>query len=452
MKKRTKLIIIIAVTAAVLAAAVTAFILVKNNKTPAPEPEKEEIKVKEQVTAEIMTDVLSAKDFFENLPEDKELQIKYSFDGQDVVFSEKYDKTGYFKVTLTDGETEYDSILCVKDTTPPVLVTKDLEIETETDFQEYILVESCTDNSGKDCTYSIKDAPDFSKPGEYNIILVATDESGNSTEAPVKITVKPREETPAEETPAETEKPSSGSASKPSAGSASKPSSGTASSNKPSSGTTSNKPSSGSSSSGTSSGKATFVKHDKETVTEETKYNYGMKVVTTTETKFDLYSDGSRRNVKKLVSKQNDYSGFSATTADMLPEAVQNMKTYSSEVNTVLDGTNRLRAETGANPLQLDETLTKAAMLRAVEMAYSGCFSHTRPDGRYFSFVLLDLGYSMIGCGENIAMGQTTAEKAVKSWKNSKGHYENIIYPNYTKTGVGVIKVAGGWWWVQLFA
>lgn len=447
MKKRTKLIIIIAVTAAVLAAAVTAFILVKNNKTPATEPEKEEIKVKEQVTAEIMTDVLSAKDFFENLPEDKELQIKYSFDGQDVVFSEKYDKTGYFKVILTDGETEYDSILCVKDTTPPVLVTKDLEIETETDFQEYILVESCTDNSGKDCTYSIKDSPDFSKPGEYNVILVATDESGNSTEAPVKITVKQREETSAEETPAETEKPASGSASKPSAGSASKPSSGTASSNKPSSGTTSNKPSSGS-----SSGKATFVKYDVETVTEETKYNYGMKVVTTTRTEFDLYSDGSRKNVKKLVSNQNDYSGFKATAAEMLPEAVRNAKTYSSEVKAVLDGTNKIRSENGAAALQLDENLTKAAMLRAVEMAYSGCFSHTRPDGRYFSFVLLDLGYSMIGCGENIAMGQTTAEKAVKSWQNSKGHYENIIYPNYTKTGVGAIKVAGGWWWVQLFA
>ncbi len=441
MKKSTKLIIIIAITAAVLAAAVTAFILVKNNKTPVPAPVKEEIKVKEQVSAEIMSDLFSARDFFEKFPEEREPQIKYSFDGKEVVFSEKYDRTGYFKVILTDGETEYDSILCVKDTTPPELETKDLEIGTETDFEPGVLVGSCTDNSGKDCTFSIKESPDFSKPGEYEVTLVATDESGNSTEKPVKITVKenaPTEETP---TPAET-KPSSGTSA------AAKPSTGT-SSNKPSSGSsTAGKPSSGSS----SSGKATFVKHDKETVTEETKYNYGMKVVTTTETKFDLYSDGSRRNVKKLVSKQNDYSGFSATTADMLPEAVQNMKTYSSEVNTVLDGTNRLRAETGANPLQLDETLTKAAMLRAVEMAYSGCFSHTRPDGRYFSFVLLDLGYSMIGCGENIAMGQTTAEKAVKSWQNSKGHYENIIYPNYTKTGVGVIKVAGGWWWVQLFA
>ena len=403
MKKSTRLIIIIAITAAVLAAAVTAFILVKNNKTPVPAPVKEEIKVKEQVSAEIMSDIFSARDFFEKFPEEREPQIKYSFDGQDVVFSEKYDKTGYFKVTLTDGETEYDSILCVKDTTPPELETKDLEIGTETDFEPGVLVGSCTDNSGKDCAFSIKESPDFSKPGEYEVTLVATDESGNSTEKPVKITVK--ENSPTEETPSPAE---------------TKPSSGTSAAAKPSTGTSSNKPSSGSSTAGKpSSGKATFVKHDKETVTEETKYNYGMKVV---------------------------------TTADMLPEAVQNMKTYSSEVNTVLDGTNRLRAEKGASPLQLDETLTKAAMLRAVEMAYSGCFSHTRPDGRDFSFVLLDLGYSMIGCGENIAMGQTTAEKAVKSWKNSKGHYENIIYPNYTKTGVGVIKVAGCWWWVQLFA
>ena len=46
--------------------------------------------------------------------------------------------------------------------------------------------------------------------GDTKVVAVATDENGNSTEAPVKITVKPREETPAEETPAEREKPSSG--------------------------------------------------------------------------------------------------------------------------------------------------------------------------------------------------------------------------------------------------
>ena len=61
MKKSTRLIIIIAITAAVLAAAVTAFILVKNNKTPDPTPVKEEIKVKEQVTAEIMSDLFFGK-------------------------------------------------------------------------------------------------------------------------------------------------------------------------------------------------------------------------------------------------------------------------------------------------------------------------------------------------------------------------------------------------------
>ena len=395
-----------------------------------------------------MTDVLSAKDFFENPPENSELQIKYSFDGQDVVFSEKYDKTGYFKVTLTDGEKEYNSILCVKDTTPPVLVTKDLEIETKTDFNESLLVESCTDNSGKGCVFSIKDAPDFSKPGEYNVILVATDESGNSTEAPVKITVKQKEETSAE-TPAETEKPSSGSTSKPSSGSTSKPSSGTTSSNKPSSGSSS---SSGSASSGSSAGKATFVKHDVEIITEETKYNYGMKVVTTTRTEFDLYSDGSRKNVKKLVSNQNDYSGFKATAAEMLPEAVRNAKTYSAEVKAVLDGTNKIRSENGAAALQLDENLTKAAMLRAVEMAYSGTFFHTRPDGSSFETVFRDIGYtSYWTCGENIALGESTAAGVVADWKNSKGHFSNMINKDFTKLGVGVIKVANGWWWVQLF-
>lgn len=176
-----------------------------------------------------------------------------------------------------------------------------------------------------------------------------------------------------------------------------------------------------------------------------------MKVITTTRTEFDLYSDGSRKNVKTFVSNQNDYSGFKATAAEMLPEAVRNAKTYSAEVKAVLDGTNKIRSENGAAALQLDENLTKAAMLRAVEMAYSGTFSHTRPDGTSCFSVFDTFGIEFGFCGENIAQGFTSASSVVNGWKNSEGHFSNMISKNFTKLGVGVIKVANGWWWVQLF-
>ena len=99
----------------------------------------------------------------------------------------------------------------------------------------------------------------------------------------------------------------------------------------------------------------------------------------------------------------------------------------------------------------LDETLTKAAMVRAVEMAYANKFSHKRPDGNMCYYIMRDFGQDIYGVGENIAMGQRNAKEVSYAWKGSQGHYENMISSSFTRIGIGVIKFYGTYYWVQLF-
>mgnify|MGYP000863553522 FL=1 len=135
----------------------------------------------------------------------------------------------------------------------------------------------------------------------------------------------------------------------------------------------------------------------------------------------------------------------------MLSEAIENMSIYKNEVVDVVKYTNEFRAEAGVDALKLDETLTKAAMVRAIEMAYSDKFSHERPDGNMCYYIMRDFGQDIYGVGENIASRQRNAKEVSYAWKGSQGHYENMISSSFTRIGVGVIKFYGTYYWVQLF-
>ncbi len=119
----------------------------------------------------------------------------------------------------------------------------------------------------------------------------------------------------------------------------------------------------------------------------------------------------------------------------------------------VLNLVNQLRAEVGVVPLSLDSTLCQAANTRAVEISQDNCFSHTRPNGTSCFTVLDDYGISYMATGENIAAGYATPADVVAGWKNSEGHYANMINASYTKLGVGFYNSGNGYGthWTQLF-
>lgn len=96
---------------------------------------------------------------------------------------------GSYDVTVNYDGKDYTVTLVVDDNTAPTLVVKNLEITEGDKYTPSSFVESCVDNSKKDCTYDYyyqEYNPDinfenYTEPGTYTITLIAYDPSGNKT-------------------------------------------------------------------------------------------------------------------------------------------------------------------------------------------------------------------------------------------------------------------------------
>ena len=123
----------------------------------------------------------------------------------------------------------------------------------------------------------------------------------------------------------------------------------------------------------------------------------------------------------------------------------------------IVDRTNALRKESGIAALTTSDKLMQAAQVRADEMAASGAYSHTRPDGRKYTTVT-DCKY----VGENIQLigewqmsNTSLPAAAVDGWQNSTAHLKNMLNTRYGEIGIGLSQgtVMGEpyWYCVQLF-
>ena len=114
---------------------------------------------------------------------------------------------------------------------------------------------------------------------------------------------------------------------------------------------------------------------------------------------------------------------------------------------------NDVRAEKGLPPLKFDagSALQRAARTRAREI--SERFSHTRPDGSDCGTVLAEFGLSYQKTGENIAYGTNAGpERVIKMWRESSGHYRNMVEPGYRQIGLASFHGEGSnVYWVQVF-
>ncbi len=121
-----------------------------------------------------------------------------------------------------------------------------------------------------------------------------------------------------------------------------------------------------------------------------------------------------------------------------------------NHVQDILKLTNQYRAEVGASALTLDSKLSSAAQKRATELVSAQ--SHTRPDGRDCFTVFDEFNIISYMCGENIAWGQANGALAAVWWRNSAGHYANMINRGFQKIGIGVHSQGGRLYYVQLFS
>lgn len=434
MKKNKKKQIIIAIILIVLlASGILTYVILKKPKNSNNITEKKEnvnndkdqkkYKIKDQVDIEIMQNILKINDFFDQIDNVSNYEISYYENNNKVDFTDKYNIVGNYKVVIKINDKEYTTTLNVIDKTAPDLTVKDLTINEKDGYNVNSFVKNCTDNSQKECILSFEDNKTYNSAGTYEVNIIAKDDSGNETKKKAKLIINKKTVNVNSKL-------------------------NTKNDNKANNNTTANN----TNNSKSNNNKVTFVKDETETEQETKDLKYGVKINVWHTKKYKLYSDGSKKLVNEYTHSELDSTNFSAKTSDMIPEAVENMSTYKAMVDGVLNYTNSFRSEVGKEPLTLDNDLTKAAMVRAIEMAYSKKFSHDRPDGSNCFSVLKDLGINIYFSGENIAMGQRSAEEVANDWKGSQGHYENMINPSFTKIGIGVIKLQGSYYWVQMFS
>ena len=180
---------------------------------------------------------------------------------------------------------------------------------------------------------------------------------------------------------------------------------------------------------------------------------------------FEVYWDSANGCVQ--VESGKPYTGEAPAKAEPdkpesqpEPTAPANDADVDAMKQDIVDRTNALRKENGIAPLTTSDKLMQAAQVRADEMAASGVYSHTRPDGRK-SNTVTDSKYT----GENIhsiselyleQQHKTLSEAVVNLWSNSKAHADNMTSSRYGEIGVGLARGVNQngldcWYCVQVF-
>jgi uncharacterized protein YkwD len=106
---------------------------------------------------------------------------------------------------------------------------------------------------------------------------------------------------------------------------------------------------------------------------------------------------------------------------------------------SVLSLTNVERRRAGLEELRESGQLRQAAQLQTDQMGSLSVMDHVLPGAPYPSPAdrLAAVHYAWSAYGENVAMGQRSANEVVTAWMNSPGHRANILNPRYTELGVG---------------
>lgn len=111
-------------------------------------------------------------------------------------------------------------------------------------------------------------------------------------------------------------------------------------------------------------------------------------------------------------------------------------ESHAGYTDEMLRLVNEEREKAGIMPLELDDTLTAAANIRAKEICE--VFDHTRPNGENFRSLLKEMGTDASYAGENINKGTfENPESAMELWIHSETHKNNILNPNYKHIGIG---------------
>lgn len=129
-----------------------------------------------------------------------------------------------------------------------------------------------------------------------------------------------------------------------------------------------------------------------------------------------------------------------------------NIAGLTADEQMILDLVNQARTQYGLKQLAVDMQMVQQARLKARDMRDNHYFSHTSPTlgTPYQQAARAGIHYPLM-MGENIAKAYSAAY-AQMLFMNSPGHRANILRPEYTNIGVGVVHGATMTYVVQWFA
>ena len=174
---------------------------------------------------------------------------------------------------------------------------------------------------------------------------------------------------------------------------------------------------------------------------------------------FNVYWNSDAKCVQ--VESGKPYTGEAPEkSAEAKPVEQPAQTDVAAAKQDIIDRTNALRRARGVAALRVNAKLMQAAQVRADEIAASGVYSHTRPDGRK-SNTVTDSKYT----GENIhsiselyleQQKKTLSEAVINLWSNSKAHADNMTSSHYGEIGVGLARGVNQnsldcWYCVQVF-
>ena len=121
--------------------------------------------------------------------------------------------------------------------------------------------------------------------------------------------------------------------------------------------------------------------------------------------------------------------------------------------SAVLTLVNKVRSESNLKDLKSNPVLQLAAKNKAVDIKAYKYFSHNSPNNVKWNDFIINQGYNYVIAGENLARGYYNADDMIKDWLLSQSHRENILFKDYTETGISLIDTDNmGIIVVQIFA
>ena len=133
------------------------------------------------------------------------------------------------------------------------------------------------------------------------------------------------------------------------------------------------------------------------------------------------------------------------------PEAVSyQRRPVSFSPTAARDWLTQYRQSKGLTAVAIDPRLTAFAQTQANAMAEHNVLSHDV--GGSFSSRVKAAGLDDSRVGENVSYGTYTDGDAMRQWKNSAAHNENLLMPSATRFGIAIAQANGRIYWAMAVA